>query len=324
MDPKLFESLHQEGIISNASYEKIRASSGTRLLSVHWELKTLLYGGVLLLSSGLGILVYKNIDTIGHQAILLFLALVCTGCFYYCNRNKRAFSFAKVSSPNAWFDYILLLGCCTLISFVAYLQFQYQVFGNRYGLASFFPTVILFFSAYYFDHLGVLSMAIAGFAGWLGITITPLHVLEANDFNSLRIIYTGIFLGILLIAVAWLTAIRKLKPHFEFTYTNFGMHILLISCLAAMFYYPGISLVWFAVIAGICYWFYRKAFKDKSFYLLLMIAIYAYISFSYVFIQFIAKGDSIGAVYLDFFYFIASAIAMLVFLIKSHKKLKAL
>ena len=60
MDPKLFESLHQEGIVSNASYEKIRASAGTGLLSVHWELKTLLYLGVLLLSSGLGILVYKK------------------------------------------------------------------------------------------------------------------------------------------------------------------------------------------------------------------------------------------------------------------------
>ncbi|MDO9375493.1 MAG: DUF2157 domain-containing protein [Ferruginibacter sp.] len=324
MEMKHFHRLHEEGAISTASYEKILAAGNSRQLSVHWELKTLLYLGVLLLSSGLGILVYKNIDTIGHQVILLFLALVCAGSFYYCNRNKKPFSFAKVSSPNAWFDYILLLGCCTFITFVAYLQFQYQVFGNRYGLATFFPTIILFFSAYYFDHLGVLSMAVTSFAGWLGLTITPLHVLEANDFNNLRIIYTGLFLGSLLLLVAWLTAKRKFKAHFEFTYTNFGLHLLLISCLAAMFYYSGISLVWFLLIAGICYVYYLKATRDKSFYLLLVIAFYAYISFSYVFVQLISLGGSDAGIYLGFLYFIGSAIGMLVFLIMSHKKLKAL
>ena len=324
MEEKLFESLYRDGVLSNRSYEKLKAQALHKNLSVHWELKTLLYLGVLLLSSGLGILVYKNINTIGHQVILLFLALVSAGSFYYCEKNKEPFSRNKVRASNGWFDYVLLLACCTFISFVAYLQYQYQVFGTRYGLATFFPTVVLFFSAYYFDHLGVLTMAITSFAAWLGITVTPLHILEANDFSNLRIIYTGLFIGILLLFVSWLTGNRRFKPHFGFTYTNFGLHILLISCLSAMFYYPSISLAWFAVIAAVCYGYYRKAVHDRSFYLLLVIAAYGYISLSYLFVQLLIRIDSAGAIYLGFLYFIASAIGMLIFLIRSHKKLKAL
>ena len=78
MDP-LFENLHADGLISDESFEKIKQKSD--LFSVHWEVKTLLYLGVLLLTSGLGLLIYENIDTIGHKVVLGLIALICTGCF---------------------------------------------------------------------------------------------------------------------------------------------------------------------------------------------------------------------------------------------------
>jgi len=42
--------------------------------SLHWELKTLLYLGVLLLNLGLGYLIYDNIDNIGHNAVMVAIA----------------------------------------------------------------------------------------------------------------------------------------------------------------------------------------------------------------------------------------------------------
>src|SRR5882757_8624285 len=123
MDQHLFKKLHAEGLIADDSLRKITALEDSRLFSLHWELKTLLYLGVTLLSGGLGILVYKNIDTIGHTAILIFIALVSAGCFYYCLRNKGPFSWSRVAAPNAFFDYILLLGCLSLLTFIGYLQF---------------------------------------------------------------------------------------------------------------------------------------------------------------------------------------------------------
>ncbi len=326
MNIQLFEQLHAEGLIADSSFRKIQAHSHTKLFSLHWELKTLLYLGVLLQSGGLGILIYKNIDSIGHQAILIFIALVCAACFFYCLKKKLPFSTAKVEAPNVHFDYILLLGCLTFISFIAYLQFQYNVFGTRYGLATFIPMIVLFFSAYYFDHLGVLSLGITFLAAWLGITVTPTQLLRAKDFNSSTIIFAGLFLGALLIALAFVSKNRKIKPHYEFTYANFGTHILFVSCLGAMFHFENVYFIWFLLLMGVAFFSYTRSIKSKSFYFLVVTALYTYISMGYVAIQLI---DSIGrfglsSIYLGLFYFIVSGVGLIFFLIRSNRKIKAL
>jgi len=322
----LFKKLHAEGFISDASFEKVQAESANRLLSVQWELKTILYLGVLLLSGGLGILVYKNIDTIGHQAILAFIALVSAGCFYYCNKNKLPFGWGKIAAPNLLSDYLLLLGCLTFIGLIAYLQYQYNVFGNRYGLATFIPMVLLFFVAYYFDHLGILTMAITSFAAWMGLTVTPLHLIQSNDFSDSRIIFTGMGIGLVLLIAAWATQRRKWKAHFEFTYSNFGTNVLYVSLLAAMFRFEEIGwLLWFVIFALFAFYTYRKSIAERSFYFLLITSLYSYIAVSFVVVKILSFGGfETGFLYLGFSYFIASAIWLITFLIKTNKRFKTI
>ena len=326
MQTTFFGKLHAQGIISDASFTKIKQQEDKQLLSVHWELKTLLYLGILLLTTGLGIIVYKNIDTIGHQAILVFIALLSAGSFYYCIKTKPPFSLNKTEAPNLFFDYVLVLGCLSFISFIGYLQFQYHVFGTRYGLASFIPLIVLFFSAYYFDHPGILSLAITNLAAWAGIAVTPTRILAENDFNSNSIIFTGLLLGVLLILAGLATQKKQIKKHFEFTYSNFGTHILFISCLAAMFNFDATYLLWFLLLLGLSLFFYLKAQAEKSFYYMLLLTLYGYIGVGYVVIRllfFTSNNSDMGAIYIALLYFIASAIGMVVFLIRMNKKLKA-
>jgi len=326
MNISLFEKLHADGIITDASLLNVKAGSAKQPFSLHWELKTFLYLGVLLLSGGIGIIIYKNIDSIGHQVILLIIAAISAGSFIYCFKKKLPFSLGKCVSPNSFFDYILLLGCLTFISFVGYLQVQYNVFGTRYGLATSIPMLVLFFSAYYFDHIGILSLAITNLAAWAGLAITPLKILKSNDFNSNTIIMTGLFLGVILIGAGILTGRKKLKPHFEFTYTNFGTHLLFISCLAAMFYFEQFYLLWFIALIAISYFFYQKAINEKSFYFLLILSLYFYIGLSSVVIRllFDSANLDIAGIYLAFIYFIVSAIGIIFFLMKMNKKIKAI
>jgi hypothetical protein len=322
MNTDLFEKLRREELISADSLHRVKSISNNTLFSVHWELKTLLYLGVLLLSGGLGILIYKNIDTIGHQAILLLIALVCAGCFYYCVRKKRPFSWQKVEAPDAFFDYVLLLGCLTFVTFITYLQAQYEVFGTRLGSTAFIPLVVLFFSAYYFDHLGVLSMAIVNLAAWMGIAITPRRVLSENDFSDARLIYTGIVLGILLIAAAFATTRHHLKKHYAFTYSNFGTHVLLLSCLAALFEFEEVYLLWFLILAGIAAFLYYQAWQKRSFYFILVITLYGYIGISYVVIRLLSFTNGMGGLYTACLYFIGSGIALVRVLMILNKRLK--
>jgi hypothetical protein len=248
VDYALFKQLHAEGTISDSSFEKIEQKHANPLFSVHWEVKTLLYLGILMLTTGLGVMVYKNIDTIGHQAILAFIALICTGCFVYCFKHKKPFSTAKVQAPNSFFDYLLLLGTLSFLIFVGYLQYQYTVFGTNYGMATFIPMLGLFYIAYDFDHMGILNMGITNLGIWMGVSVTPRQLLAYDTFNSQTIIFTYLGFGVILLIAGWLTGRFAFKNHFKFSYQHYGIHACFIALLAGYFfnYENPLSLLWLA------------------------------------------------------------------------------
>ncbi len=323
MNEKLFKAFHADGHITDIELDQVLKHK-QRPIVLDWDLKTLLYIGILILTTGLGIIVYKNIDSIGHLAIVIFIAAAAGACFAYCFSKAQSFKKGKVSSPNVLFDYILLLGCMLLLVFIGYLQFQYNVFGHRWGLATFIPMVLLFFCAYYFDHLGVLSLAIVNLAAWFGISVTPMHLLNENDFNSDRIIYTGILLGILLIVLSIFSLRTNFKKHFAFTYKNFGTHLLFIATLSALFNFDSNYLLWFLVLALIALYQFYAALQKRSFYFLVSATLYFYVGFSYIINRALLYTGSYGegGLYLLLLYYIFSSAGLIYFLIRYNKILK--
>lgn len=326
MDSQLFNKLYAEGIISDASLVDIQSNNSPKIISVFWELRILLYLGVLLFTAGSGILIYKNIDTIGHTFIILFITLVSAGCFMYCIKQSASFSLKKVDSPNSYFDYILLLACLTFSSVIAYLQFKYNVFGIKYGLALFIPMAMFFVSAYYFDNLAILSLAITNLGAWAGIIVTPMKILSANNYDSPIILYTGIALGILLTLAGYVSKKIDFKAHFNFTFSNIGAHLLFISCLAAMMFFDYSKYVWTVALIIIGFYFYKKALEEGSFYFLLIMTLYGYIGFSYIVLQAFFLNQSLNEmlIYITFIYFIITSIGLISFLIKMNKKFKTI
>jgi len=325
MQIPLFKRLHAEGQISADSLRQAENWQALRLFSLYWELRLLLYLGVLLLTGGLGILVYKNIDTIGHQTVLAFIALITAGSFYYCLRKKTPFSREKVAAPNPFFDYVLLLGCLSLLIFLGYWQYEYGVFGDHYGLATFIPMTILFASAYYFDHLGILSLAITNLAAWAGIAITPLSILKEGNFANDHLIVTGLLLGAILLGAGWLSVQRRMKKHFEFTYTNFGLHLFFIASLAGLSKYDHINIPWFLGLAAIAWFFYTHARARRSFYFIVVIVLYTYIALCDVVVDLLMKMrlTDLAPIYLGLMYFIGSAAGVAILLVRLNHQLKS-
>src|SRR4051812_9850109 len=124
--------LIKDGILAVEDVERISQFERDEAMSVHWELKTILYLGILLLISGVTIFVYQNIDTIGHTFVLAAIAAGCGACFYYGTKNRKPYSHEEVKHESPLFDYIVLLGCLLFGVFIGYLQFQYAVFGTHY------------------------------------------------------------------------------------------------------------------------------------------------------------------------------------------------
>lgn len=320
-----YDELLDEGLISADTLNRIKKKHAAGLFSVFWELKTMLYIGVSLLSAGLGILIYKNIDTIGHQVILCAIAALCAACFAWCSKHKKPFSYEKVEAVDSFTDYILLLGTLSFLSFVGYLQVQYEVFGTHYGMATFIPMLVLFFIAYSFDHLGILTMAIANLAIWMGISVTPKKLLALNTFDSERSIYTYLILGLLLLVAAHFSERRNVKRHFFFSYHHYGVHLAYISLLAGYFYYDyGISLIWLGLFAVLAWLIYTDSLARKSFYFTMLTVVYSYILVSGFCVRSISFIHNESVVYLGFMYFSISGIAFVSLLMNLNKSIKKL
>lgn len=322
MNIRLFKNLNQEDLPSEGSFGKAGQAENP-LLCVFWELNTLLGLGVISLSTGLGILVYKNIDTIGHQAILTLIAGISLTCFIYCFRKKSPFSRFDVPSSGRIFDYTLLLGTLLMLTFIAYLQFQYQVFGTRYGLATFIPMVALFFIAYNFDHLAILNMAIINLGLWLGVSIAPKQLLDNSNFDNDIIIYTYHILGLFLLIVAMFTSFKRFKPRFTFSYQHYGMHLTFVSAIAAYAncYDQNNSWLWLLEIGVLALFLYQHTIKQKSFYFMLLALIYGYIALSCLACRLVNAIDGQNSmVYI--LYFMSSAAAFGLLLSSSNKKIK--
>lgn len=314
MYQQIVKTLLGNDLINPGDADRIEAFEQSRPFSLHWELRSLLYFGVLLINAGAGFLIYENIDTIGHLALILAIGAVSAGCFWYAWRHRAPFSPDEVKSPTPYYDYILLLGCLTFLVMEGYWQYQYQIFGTRYGLATFVPMVIFFGLAYLFDNRGVLALGITALATWVGITITPYELLGANDFGSDIIVLTGLALAVFLCLVPFLSARLNLKKHFALTYLNFAIHLMMIACLAGMIALDK-ELLYFPLMCAATAFFLWYARENESFYFLTVAVIYAYIGFTWLIFRYLRDMDIEG--YL--FYFMASCAGIIVFLV-NHKK----
>ena len=306
--------LYTDGIISSDQVAKINEHDSNRPLSVFWELRVILYLGVLLFTSGVGILIYLNIDTIGHQAILGMILLACGGCFYYAFKNRLPYTNEQVKFDSPVFDYIVLLGSILFGIFIAYFQFQYAVFGHHFGLATLFPTLVFFACAYFFDHKGVLSLAITGLAAWVGLSVTPLRLMQENDFSNTGIIINAIVLGIALAVFAFYSETKNIKKHFTFTYNNFAINILSVATLAALFDLE-LKFLSFLLLAAICLYYIKYAIRYQSFLFLLLSVIYGYIGLTYIFFTTVLKISDELSLMMGLFYIVISCVGIVLFFI---------
>jgi hypothetical protein len=312
------EQLIKDGILSQEQGARIADFESDKAMTVHWELRTILYLGILLFMTGLGILVYLNIDTIGHTVIIGAIAAACIACFYYGVKKRRPYSNEEIIHESPLYDYVVLLGCLLFGLFIGYLQFQYSVFGLHYGLATILPAILYFVTAYLFDHKGILSLGITGFAASAGVSITPMRLLEYNDFDSMQIIIASILVGSVFAGFSKWADMRGIKKHFGFTYNNFACNILFIACLAYLFNDDlPIRFIAFLFIAGLTFYYIRYAIAEKSFLFLLLSVLYGFIALTYVFFLMLFQFNNAYefAFMLGLFYIIASCAGIVLFFI---------
>jgi hypothetical protein len=272
------QKLFEKNFITEEQFNQIKDYRSLGIFSLNAELKMFLYLSVLLFTSGIGILIYENIDTIGHVAILSLLLIVTVVCFYFCFKNSVGFRKSETTFESPVLEYLVLLANILTCIFIGYLQFQYKPFGTHYGLATLVPTIVSFICAYYFDNKSVLTIAITGLAAYVGLSVTPQDVFNNDLYLNQSLSFSAIMLGVLLILWAFYSDKIALKTHFKLIYLTFALHIISIASITNMVNeYYGFWLLFSAILAGSCYYFYKASYELKAISLYVFMILYAYI-----------------------------------------------
>lgn len=282
---KFIEKLYSKGLINGSQLQSVKEYEALGIFSLHNELRFLLYLSVLLFTTGIGIVIYENIESIGHIAVLGIILILTVAGFYFCFRRSKGFAREEVVFDNPVYDYIVLL--CTILSciFIGYLQVQYEVFG--YGLSSLVCSLVGFSCAYYFDNKSALSIGITGLATFIGITVTPKTLLENEIYSNPALSYYGLGLGTLLILWVEYSNRILLKKHFHFVFLTFAQHLTGICCTAGLLedYWPIFTI---ALIA-LAYYFYKASREISSTFLFVFTVLYGYIGFNILLFRFFEK-----------------------------------
>ena len=317
-EEEIAEHLHNKNAIDESSYQSIVSYFSAQKFSIHWELRSLLYIGITLFTSGLSVFIYNNIGELGHIALIILLFGACAASYWYIFKNALPFSNEQVNHTNPFYDYVVLLASLLLISAAGYIQFKYNLLGNFASFSALIISLILFATAFRFDNKGVLTLAISFHASFFGLVITPLQFLDnIENFAEQNLLHVALGLGLLLYAYVFIINYLQLKIHFAIVLLNFAVNIFLIAALMGVFTQSFSGIYCLILLVGSIVSFFQ-AKHHQSFAIYLTLVLTNFTALSYFILKALFDFDTSAAIYLGFLYLIFGG-AALVYLLKNHK-----
>jgi hypothetical protein len=302
--------LFEKGFITENQVQKIETITSGKVVSVFYELRTMLYLGVMLFTTGAGMLIYQNIGEMGHLISIGLLTALMIGCFWYVIKHEVGYSNGAIASPTPYYDYVLLLGCLLFISIQGYIQFQYGALYEHLGWSTLVTAIFFFYAAYRFDHVGVLSLAITALASFWSISVSPQKWYSSDFLTESNLYNTAIIFAVIVTAIAFALDWKKIKPHFTFTYYNFCTLIFFVGCVAGLF--MGVWYVYVLLIYTGCAFAWYIAKSRRSFLFLLYAFLAGYIATTYLLAETIFEYEPM----LWFYYSILSCGGFVFFIIR--------
>lgn len=237
MKPEVVEAigaLRQKEILSPAQSATFLRVARRDLVSVRSELRALLYVGVLLAVSGVGLFLKENQDRIGPVAIALLLAAAAGGCLVFVFRRSPPFSWNASEESHVAADYLLLLAVLLFASDLAYLETRFRFLGPNWPYHLLVVSIVAFAVAYRFDSRVVLSLGLSSFAAWRGLsTRLPLESHGSGHPGEVRA--NALACAALFLAAAFVSFRANRKAHFEGTFSAFGWLLFFGALLSGVF-----------------------------------------------------------------------------------------
>ena len=200
-------ALHAEGAIDDATAARALARDSGRVFSLHAELRAALYAGVLLVMSGVGIILARNIERIGPLGIVLALALAAAACALPAVRAKRAGRALTTAG-----EYLLLLAALLVSADLGYVERQFALLGPLWSWHLLLLALVHAAIAYAFAAPLVLAASLTALAGWFGVSGLPGDVLQQSTLEL-----GARALACAALIAAWRYADRRARPDTRLT-----------------------------------------------------------------------------------------------------------
>jgi len=288
--------LRREGALSAAQADLFGRVARRELVSVHRELRFLLYGGILVAMMGVGLLVKQNFERIGPLAIAAALGVAAAGCLDFAS------------------EYLLLFGVLLLGADLAYVEAQFTPLGDAWPWHLLIMSVVSAFLAVRYDSRIVFSLALSTFAAWRGVSVVLLEKAfwsGPDPAGSLRANAIGCGLAFLLLAAALVRFDRK--AHFEPVAVHAGW-ILILGALVSGLGGDDVAFGLLAVLVGAG--LAAFAFRRARFSLFVLGVLAAYTGLSALFL----RADPPFAV--AALWFALTSLAVLAALLTVHQRMR--
>ena len=312
------ERLAAEGVLTPEQAVVPRSAARGDLLSIRFELRTLLWLGVSLVVAGVGLLVKENLDRIGPLTIAVALAAAAAACLAWVVRTTPPFSWGEQPSPNLAFDYVLLLGAALVGADLAFIEVKFTPVGPNWPWHLFWTSLIFAALAARFDSRVVWSLALSTFAAWRGVSMGTFASAPLGNWQPALLRVNAIACGALFVAGGLLLLRFKRKAHFEPVAAHMGW-LFVLGGLASGMLEPGAQSLWAAwalallAVAGALTWLAARA---RRFWLFAMGLLGAYAAVS----RFVVESVRLNAQ--REIWFLASSIALVVVLVTIRRRLE--
>jgi hypothetical protein len=229
-------ALRAAGVLTETEAGRPGRVARGELVSARAEIRAALYLGVVLVVSGAGVLLKENVDRIGPTAIAAAVGLAAVACLAWAWRRAAPPSRGEAVSTHPAFDYVLLLGALLTAADLAWVEAQTKMLGPAWPLHLLAVAIFYGFLAYRFDSRMLLSLSLASFAAWRGVSLSLAHAsLGTGADADGRLRWEALATGALFAAVGVVTARRSLKAHFEDVWVNAGTLLFLAGLLSGVF-----------------------------------------------------------------------------------------
>jgi hypothetical protein len=161
LEPELHR-LRDDGALDDSTAARLIGVERREIVSLYNELRVLTWVGVMLIASGVGALVVRNLDRIGPLVLAAAIGIAAAACYAYAEwKRRRTASLVD--------DFVLLLASLLLSADVGYIEHQWHLLGSGWPRHLLLLTILHAFVAYRFDSRLVLSLSISSLAAYLGI-----------------------------------------------------------------------------------------------------------------------------------------------------------